>query len=313
MGYPVRIVNMRHFRDQVALGKPILTTELPVIHSADPKHTIAEANKLCGVVDAVNVGDNAAARAHISPLAIASILIRLDLDPVIHLNCRDRNRLALQADIAGAAMLGVHNILCLTGDDVTAGDQKTSKRVFDLDSIQLLSVAKTMSRGRYLSGKSIADMPTMFLGATENPSAPPLDHRAHRALKKFRQGAGFFQLQTVYDIDVLGEFLQSCIKNGTASRSIILPTVFVAATAKNLRYMQKQVPGISVPEKLIQDVERFRVEYQKTACLEQSLTLASEIIKLAGTGGLHVISFQGMSVLSEFRALLSRSDNQNVA
>ena len=304
---------MLRFSEQVALGQSVLTTELHVIHSADPKNTIAEANKLSGVVDAVNVADNAAARAHISPLAIAGILIGLDLDPIIHLNCRDRNRLALQADIAGAAMLGIGNILCLTGDDVIVGDQKTSKRVFDLDSIQLLTVANTMSNGKYLSGKSIADMPRIFLGATENPSAPPLDYRATRVLKKFKQGARFFQLQTAYDIDVLGEFLQSCIKHGVTSQSIILPTIFVAATARNLRYMQKQVPGISVPEKLIQDVERFRVEDQKKACLEQSLILASEIIKLEGAGGLHVISFQGMSVLSEFRALFSRSDNLKVA
>src|SRR5204862_2455525 len=123
--------------------------------------------------DATNATDNTSAHAHASPLAVAIALKQLGMEPVMQLTCRDRNRLALEADIAGAALHGIENILCLTGDDVTAGDEPEARRVFDLDSVQLLAAARGIANGRYLSGRPIAPAPHLFLGAVENASAPP--------------------------------------------------------------------------------------------------------------------------------------------
>ena len=132
----------------------------------------------------------------------------------MQLVCRDRNRLALQAEIAGAALHGIENICCLTGDDVTAGDEPEARRVFDLDSIQLLAVAETMRNGRYLSGRKLDPPPHLFLGAVENPQAPPLDHRVDRALKKVRAGARFLQLQVVFDLEPLARFMVEAVAEG---------------------------------------------------------------------------------------------------
>src|SRR4051794_17530019 len=130
------------------------------------------------------------------------------MEPVMQLVCRARNRLALQADIAGAALHGIENICCLTGDDVTAGDEPEARRVFDLDSIQLVGVAEGMRRGEYLSGKKLDPAPKLFIGAVENPGAPPYGYRVDRALKKVRAGARFLQLQVSFEPERLGAFMR---------------------------------------------------------------------------------------------------------
>ncbi len=146
-------------------------------------------------VDATNATDNTAAHAHASPLAVAIALKQLGMEPVMQLICRDRNRLALEADIAGAALHGIENICCLTGDDVTAGDEPEARRVFDLDSIQLLATGQTMASRHVPLGPEDRPRAALFLGAVENPGAPPYDYRVDRALKKVRAGARFLQLQ----------------------------------------------------------------------------------------------------------------------
>src|SRR3954465_7137742 len=139
-------------------------------------------------VDAINATDNAAAHAHASPLAIAIALKGCGVEPVMQLACRDRNRLNLEAEIAGAAMHGIENISCMTGDDVTAGDEPETRRVFDLDSPQLIAVARGLAEGRYLSGRVIDPAPRLLIGSVENPGAPPFGHRVARAPQKAEGG-----------------------------------------------------------------------------------------------------------------------------
>src|SRR5205085_2164920 len=169
-------------------------------------------------VAATNATDNTSAHAHASPLAVAIALQQLGMEPVLQLTCRDRNRLALEAEIAGAALHGIENVLCLTGDDVTAGDEPEARRVFDLDSIQLLALGGTMARGTYLSGRRIDPAPRLFLGAVENPGAPPYDHRVDRALKKVRAGARFLQLQVSFRPEQLAAFMAEAVEKGLAER-----------------------------------------------------------------------------------------------
>src|SRR6059058_1005593 len=186
---------MSRLEDALADGRFVLTAELLTVDSGGLDAVQGHFQPYEDWVDAVNATDNTSAHAHASPLSIAIALKQLGMEPVMQLTCRDRNRLALQAEIAGAALHGIENICCLTGDDVTAGDEPEARRVFDLDSIQLLALGETMRKGRYLSGRKIDPAPRLFLGAVENAGAPPYDYRVDRALKKVRAGAQFLQLQ----------------------------------------------------------------------------------------------------------------------
>jgi len=180
---------MSRLEDALAAGRFVVTSELLSVDSGGLEAVHERFAPYEDYVDATNATDNTSAHAHASPLAVAIALKQLGMEPVLQLTCRDRNRLALEAELAGAALHGVENVLCLTGDDVTAGDEPEARRVFDLDSIQLLALGGTLARGTYLSGRKIDPPPKLFLGAVENPGAPPYDHRVDRALKKARAGA----------------------------------------------------------------------------------------------------------------------------
>src|SRR3954471_19103290 len=173
---------MSRLEEAIAQGRFVVTAELLTLDGGGLDDVRERFAPYEDWVDAVNATDNPSAHAHASAVAVAIALVRLGMEPVLQLVCRDRNRLALQADIVGAALHGGENLCCLTGDDVTAGDEPEARRVFDLDSIQLLALAETMRNGRYLSGRKIDPAPKLFVGAVENPGAPPYDHRVDRAL-----------------------------------------------------------------------------------------------------------------------------------
>ncbi len=241
-------------------------------------------------VDAVNATDNTAAHAHASPLAVAIALQQLGMEPIMQLVCRDRNRLALEAEIAGAALHGIENICCLTGDDVTAGDEPEARRVFDLDSIQLLATANTMRNGNYLSGRKLDPAPRLFLGAVENPQAPPQGYRVDRAEKKVRAGAQFLQLQVGFEVGPLERFMAEAVATGLAERVAILPSICLVRTAKSLRYIDEHVPGISVPPALIERVDS--AADPEAECFEIGCELAEAARRIPGVRGLHLISFR---------------------
>jgi methylenetetrahydrofolate reductase (NADPH) len=208
----------------------------------------------------------------------------------MQLVCRDRNRLALEADIAGAALHGIENICCLTGDDVTAGDEPEARRVFDLDAIQLVALAETMRHGRYLSGRKLDPTPRLFIGAVENPQAPPLDHRVDRALKKVRAGARFLQLQVAFDLGPLEAFMREAVAKGLAGRAALLPSICLVRSPKALRFIDEHVPGITVPPAVLERVER--AADPEAECFEVACELADAARSLPGVRGLHLISFR---------------------
>src|SRR5438552_16219703 len=168
---------MSRLEDGLRAGRFVVTAELLTVNAGGLDAVRERFAPFEQYVDAVNATDNTAAHAHASPLAIAIALQQLGMEPVMQLTCRDRNRLALEAELAGAALHGIENVCCLTGDDVTAGDEPEARRVFDLDSIQLLATAGGMAAGRYLSGRKLEPAPRFVLGAVENPGAPPYDYR----------------------------------------------------------------------------------------------------------------------------------------
>jgi methylenetetrahydrofolate reductase (NADPH) len=225
----------------------------------------------------------------------------------MQLVCRDRNRLALQADLAGAALHGIENVLALTGDDVTAGDEPEARRVFDLDSTQLLRTAESLAAGRYLGGRAIEPAPRFYLGAVENPGAPPFAYRADRAAKKVAAGARFLQLQICFRPELLGEFMHEAREVPAA----FLPTICITRSAKGLRFMDEKVPGIEVPAATIERVEA--AADQEQACLDLAAELAGQALALPGVAGLHLISFRrdgGVEQLCRRLGIPARSERE---
>ena len=281
---------MSRFEEAVDAGRFLVTAELLTVNTGGLDAVHHHFEPYADWVDAVNATDNTAAHAHASPLAIAIALKQLGMEPIMQLVCRDRNRLAQQAEIAGAALHGIENICCLTGDDVTAGDEPEARRVFDLDSIQLIATAETMRNGRYLSGRKLDPPPRLFIGAVENPAAPPVDHRVERAEKKVRAGARFLQLQVGYDLAPLEHFMRGAVASGLAARAAILPSICLVRSPSALRFMDERVPGITVPPEVIERCER--AADPEVECFEVACELADAARALPGVRGLHLISFR---------------------
>jgi methylenetetrahydrofolate reductase (NADPH) len=271
-------------------SRPIVTAELHSLDSGGLDEVRRLAEPLHEYVDAINATDNPAAHAHASNTAIAIALERLGFEPVLQVVCRDKNRLALQADILGAALHGVVNVACLTGDDVTAGDEPEARRVFDVDGPQLVSIAEALRNGTTLSGRPLDPAPDLFLGAVENPGAPPLDHRPLRAAKKVAAGARFLQLQISYRPDQLEAFVEACTALGVTARCAILPTICLVSGERGLRFMHEQVPGISVPAATIERVANSSAPGEEAYQL--GLEQARNALSLPGVAGIHLTSFR---------------------
>jgi methylenetetrahydrofolate reductase (NADPH) len=271
-------------------GRLIVTGEAPSVDGGGLDALRERVSEIAPYVDAVNATDNPAAHAHASNVAVAIGLLRIGLEPVMQVVCRDKNRLALQSDIVGAALHGVENVCCLTGDDVTAGDEPEARRVFDLDGPQLVRVAANLGRGRYLSGRTIEPAPPLVIGAVENPATHPLDERARRAARKVLSGARFLQLQICYRPERLEAFCGSLEAAGITARAAILPTICLVRGAPALRFMDEKVPGISVPAGLISAVASATDPSE--AAYELALEQARHALTQPGVRGLHLADFR---------------------
>lgn len=293
-------------------GAFVVTAEMPTVDGADPGavHRIAEG--LRGRVDAVNCTDNSAAHPHLSSIACGHLLLDAGVEPIVQLTCRDRNRLALQADLLGAAALGVRNVCLMTGDDVTAGDHPEAKPLYDLDSIHLIRTARILrDGGTYLSGRPLESPPSFLIGAVENPFAPPLDFRPMRLGKKIEAGAEFIQTQICFDLPRLRRFLARAEDLGLLGLVPILVGVFVPRTARALRYLRDEVPGIDVPEEVLARMEAAPPERQP----EEGVVIATEIVQevreLPGVRGVHLMAIrneEGLHRVIERAGLLPRPD-----
>jgi methylenetetrahydrofolate reductase (NADPH) len=302
---------MSRLEDALAAGRFAVTSELLSVDAGGLDAVHERFAPFEDYVDATNATDNTSAHAHASPLAVAIALKQLGMEPILQLTCRDRNRLALEAEIAGAALHGIENILCLTGDDVTAGDEPEARRVFDLDSIQLLALGASMACGTYLSGRKIDPAPKLVLGAVENPGAPPYDYRVDRALKKMRAGARFLQLQVSFQPERLEPFFAEAVAKGLPEQCALLPSICLTRSPGALRYIDDHVPGIEVPAALIERCER--AADPEAECFEVAVELAEHARSLPGVAGLHLISFRreaGIARLCERLGIPPRAERE---
>jgi methylenetetrahydrofolate reductase (NADPH) len=272
-----------------------VTAELETSDSADPAIVYRLADALRGHVDAVNCTDNSSAHPHIAPIAAARLLIDRGVEPILQLACRDRNRLALQADILGAAALGVRNIVCMTGDDVSAGDHPEAKPIYDLDALHLLRIARIMrDRGTYLSGRALADPPDVLVGAVENPFAPPVDYRPMRLGKKIEAGAEFVQTQICFNVDRMRLFMARAQELRLLDRVWMLGGVFVPRSARAVRYLRDHVPGIDVPEEVVRRIEGVPEDRQRDEGVRIALEIVEQVRSIPGMAGIHLMSIRNL-------------------
>ncbi|MBF0303053.1 MAG: methylenetetrahydrofolate reductase [Desulfamplus sp.] len=263
--------------------------------------TIREKLKhLKGNVDMVNVTDNQTAMVRMSSWAASLICIQEGVEPNFQMVCRDRNRIAMQADILGAYAHGIRNMLCLSGDHQMFGDHPQSKGVFDLDSMQLIMMVKKMrDEGKFLSGADIDVKPEIFIGAAANPFAEPFEWRVHRLAKKVAAGADFIQTQCVYNMPKIREWIRQANEMGLTDKVYILPGVTPMKSIGMAKYMQSKVPGMDVPDEIIkrlQGVEKKKVadEGIKIAC-EQ----IAEFKEMKGVAGVHLMPIEWEHMVPE--------------
>ncbi|MDT3686296.1 MAG: methylenetetrahydrofolate reductase C-terminal domain-containing protein [Pseudorhodoplanes sp.] len=284
------------FEQACRSGRFVVTVEVPPPDSADPAVLVEHATRFTGLADAINITDGAGGNCHMSSVAASAILTQHGFTPVWQVACRDRNRIAIQGEILGAAALGIRNVLCLTGDDVSRGDQPEAKPVFDLDSVSLLRIARKMrDGGTYNSGRKIATPPNLFLGATINPFAPPFRDRVANLAQKIAAGARFIQTQFCFDVAALSDFMKDVRARGLHERATIIVGVGTLSSAKALRRMAQLVPGVNIPESLLKRIESAadqRAE-AKTILVETIQQLA----EIEGIGGVHLMGYRNEDVL----------------
>jgi methylenetetrahydrofolate reductase (NADPH) len=268
----------------------VVTAELPVIDGGGYGEILRQLEPMRPFVDAYNATDNPSAHAHCSPLAVAIALQQAGVEPIMQLVCRDRNRIALEADLMGAALHGIENICALTGDDVTAGDEPEARRVFDLDAPQLISLAHTLRSGRYLSGRPIEPTPHFFIGGVENPGTPPYEYRVRRAAKKLSAGARFLQLQICYRPELLERFFRAAYESGLTERLALIPSICILRTVGGMRFVASRVPGVDVPPETVRRVEQ--ATDPEVECFDIAYEIASHAMSMPGVAGLHFISFR---------------------
>lgn len=279
-------------------GEFAVTAELNPPDSADPQDVYNRAKVFDGWVDGINAVDASGANCHMSSVGICALLTRMGYATIMQVACRDKNRIAIQGDVLGAAAMGVQNVLCLTGDGVQAGDQPGAKPVFDLDSIGVLSTIRIMrDEQTFLSGRRITAPPTMFLGAAVNPFVPPLDFRAIHFGKKVAAGAQFVQSQYCYDVEMLREFMKRVRDMGLHEKCFILIGVGPLASAKTARWMKNNVPGVHVPDSVIRRIEG--AADQKNEGKRLCIDIINEVKEIEGVRGVHVMAYRQEEYVAE--------------
>jgi 5,10-methylenetetrahydrofolate reductase len=246
-------------REALSSGRFVITAEICPPRGTDIGVFIDRARLLKEKIAAANVTDNQRAVMRLSSLACSVLLLGEGVEPVFQMTCRDRNRLALQSDIMGAWVLGVRNILALTGDHVSFGDHREAKAVYDLDSVQLVHTIETLNRGKNLNEREIRGGTDFFIGAAVAPGAEPIEPEMIKFTKKVQAGARFFQTQAIFDMDGFKRFFDQASNYDVK----ILGGILLLKSAKMARYLNENVPGINVPQNLIDEIERAPDELQK--------------------------------------------------
>ncbi len=269
-------------RDAFKSEKFVVTAEIGPAKGTDITEFMHNADLLKGKVDAVNCTDQQSAVMRLGSLAACLLLKEKGIQPILQMTCRDRNRISLQSELLSAAVMGIENVLCLTGDDVTLGDHPHAKPVFDLDSVSLLYAARQLESGKDLAGKELRGIPEFFLGACTTPGADPIGPQMIKLEKKVRSGAEFIQTQAVYEPDKFATFMKQAGQFGIP----IMVGIVLLKSAAMARFMNKNVAGINVPDKLINEMDKAEDRAKKG--VEIAARLISEMKSMCQ--GVHIMA-----------------------
>ena len=294
-------------------GNFAVTGELGPPQSADGDIIREKAALLKGYVDAVNITDNQTAIVRMSSIGAAAIVVQEGLEPIIQMTCRDRNRLAIQSDLLGAYALGIRNLLCLTGDHQTFGNHPDAKNVFDLDSLQLVKIVSEMRDGKiFACGEAFkGPEPRFYVGAAAAPFADPIEFRPYRLAKKVKGGANFIQTQLVYDIPAFEHYMEKVRELGLHTQTHILAGLGPLKSPGMARYMKNSVPGILVPDEVINRMEaagapwaskkkdeltredkKARTEAWKEEGIRICIELIQRMRQIEGVAGVHIMAIE---------------------
>jgi methylenetetrahydrofolate reductase (NADPH) len=256
-------------KEKLASGKFVVTSEIGPPKGVDIEEMKRNAELLKGRIDAANITDQQSSVMRLGSLAGCCLLKQWGLESVFQMTCRDRNRLALQSDLLSAYILGIENVLCLTGDHVSLGDHPEAKPVFDLDSVSLLQVVKKLEQGHDLAGKELKGSPRFFVGASVTPGADPMEPQIIKMEKKVKAGAQFFQTQAMYEPKKFEEFMKY-VKHLNVP---VFVGIVLLRSAAMARFMNKNVAGIFVPESLINEIDKAESKAKK------GIEIAARLIK----------------------------------
>jgi methylenetetrahydrofolate reductase (NADPH) len=255
--------------DLVKKGKFVITAEIGPPKGVDIQEMMETAEMMRGKVDAINATDQQSSAMRLGSLATCCLLKQRDLEPVLQVTCRDRNRIALQSDLLSAYVMGIENVLCLTGDHVSLGDHPQARPVFDLDSVTLLQAAKELEQGKDLAGKELIGSPKFCLGAVVSPASDPVEPQIIKMEKKVKVGAQFIQTQAVYEPKKFEEFMKAT----EYLKVPIMVGIVLLKSAGMARFMNKNVAGVHVPDDLIEEMDGAEDKSKK------SIEIAARLIK----------------------------------
>ncbi|MYK27156.1 MAG: methylenetetrahydrofolate reductase [Gammaproteobacteria bacterium] len=304
-GDPLPILPGHHsagrFERLLRAGVFTITAELSPPDSANAEDVYARARIFDGYVDGINATDGSGANCHMSSSGVCALLTRAGYAPVMQISCRDRNRIAIQGDVLGAAAMGVNNLLCLTGDGVAVGDHPGAKPVFDLDAIALLDIVRTMrEQACFESGRALTTPPRVFLGSAANPFVPPQNFQVARLAKKARAGAEFVQTQYCFDVPLLERFMQQVRDEGLDKRLFILVGIGPLASARAAEWMRTHVPGVRIPDAVIDRLRRAR---GKGAAKAEGKRICIDILErvreIPGVCGVHLMAYRQEEAVAE--------------
>lgn len=262
-------------------GEFLVTSEVGPPKGTDIEDMMWDADHLAGRVHALNVTDQQSSVMRLGSMAVSHLLKKRGIEPVYQLTCRDRNRIALQSDLLSASLLGIKNVLCLTGDHVSLGDHMEAKPVYDLDSVSLIAAAKQLREGKDINGHPLEGAPDYCIGAVVSPSARPLEPQLYKMEKKVNVGAEFFQTQAVYDVEEFESFMEQ-VKH---LKVPVIAGIVMLKSAGMARFMNRNVAGVTVPESLIEEMENAKDRAAKS--IEISARLINELKSLCH--GVHIM------------------------
>ncbi len=273
-------------------GKFAVTAEVGPPKSAEVNVIEKKGDLLRLSADAFNVTDNQTAIVRMSSIAASRILVEMGVEPVIQMTCRDRNRIAMQSDLLGAYALGIRNVLCLSGDHMIGGNHPQARKVYDLDSVNLIQMVRGMNEGKFECGEELKPAPKFFIGAVENPFAPPYEFRPFRLHKKVEAGAQFIQTQMIFNVARFKDFMAKVCDLGVDKHTFILAGVGPLKSPGMARYMRDNVAGCEVPDEFVKRMEKTPKDKWRSEGIAICVEIIEQMKDISGVAGVHVMSIE---------------------